>query len=155
MVFTNDIPCGASYIMNDGKYFDLPASSIILIGKKSLVVYHCFVDIYVHKEKLYDEYHSKILVLTDNAIAINDGEIMPNDIPYLIMPEELPSNAQFESLLNWLSHVSEQNKFILVKNRDGKDIGTYYFQTINNENGYLPEDIIKEIKKNYAGSEES
>ena len=70
---------------------------------------------------------------------------------YIDLPASEPTNEQYSSLLDWLYHTLYVSETIDVKEFLRNKIKTYTFLSSKNEDGYLPEDIIKEIKKIYKG----
>lgn len=92
----------------------------------------------------------KSLIETDSAIAFNDAVVkmdaFKQERAYIDIPKQEPTKEQYESLLKWLYHALCVSKTIDI---NGLGFVSFEFISKDNEEGYTPEQIIKEIKKIY------
>ncbi len=125
---------GQSYILPDGEFLNLWDGA------------HIGVDDTLYERGLIkeDPYFSGKLVLMDdyNSIRMSDGKYIQTD-PYIELPKKLPSNAQLNSLLDFLDSLTDKSVWVGV--RGNKNAGASY----NLEN-VLPEQVIKNIKRFYS-----
>lgn len=75
------------------------------------------------------------------AIRINNEELENN---YIELPLIRPTNAALNSLEEWLDKNSRIYPYIIVTTANFKNDVKYYYSD------YIPEDIIKKIKRYYA-----
>ncbi len=157
LVFINKVAKGASYIMQDGLFLDLFASKDIVIAPeradKRFVTHPQFVD-YLVRVGLLDRRYEKPLLDSDNAIAINDGTNYIKEAAYICLPPNPLASPQYEALLNWLTYVMTISPTVQIETKGKIPIRIYPFASVNNENGFTPEDIIKDIKRMYNQEEE-
>ena len=125
---------GQSYILPDGEFLNLWDGA------------HIGIDDTLYERGLIkeDPYFSGKLVLMDdyNSIRMSDGKYIQTD-PYIELPKKLPSNAQLNSLLDFLDSLTDKSVWVGV--RGNKNAGASY----NLEN-VLPEQVIKNIKRFYS-----
>lgn len=153
LVFSNNYVQGASYIMNDGKFIDFRSSNNLLLNPENqnrTRVTHIDFDRYLIDNEFIsvENKDHKLLVNSDNAIAINDGTNLTIEKPYFVLPPSKPTNAQFTSLLNWLDYIATISDLIQIENTTKNVMQRFYFKKPEND-GWLTDDIIKEIKKMY------
>ena len=143
--------------MLDGHFLDLFASKDIVIAPeradKRFVTHPQFVD-YLVRVGLLDRRYEKPLLDTDNAIAINDGTNYIKEAAYICLPPIQPTSPQYEALLNWLTYVMTISPTVQIETKGKVLIQIYAFVSANNENGFTPEEIIKDIKRMYNQEEE-
>ena len=92
-----------------------------------------------------------VLVVTDNAIAINDGANFKRECAYFILPANKPNTKQFTALEDWLTNLMAiSDKVELMSVGVGRNIiKDFLFKTPEN-NEWLPSEIIREVKKLYS-----
>ena len=152
-MFSTDLPNGSSYIMNDGKFLDMRASKDEILSQECErrdIVTHPQFDVYVYNKGLVEDYTRRVLVETDNAIAINDGANFKRECAYFILPASKPNTKQFTALEDWLTNLMTiSEKVELMSIGVGRHIiKEFLFKTPEN-NEWLPSEIIKEVKKIY------
>lgn len=157
LVFSNSYVQGASYIMNDGKFIDFRSSNNLLLSPEQenrTRATHIDFDRYLIVNEFIntEKKQHKLLVNSDNAIAINDGSNFTVEKPYFVLPPNKPTNAQFSALLNWLDYLTTISDLVQIENTTKNVSQRFYFKKQEND-GWLTDDIIKEIKKMYASAE--
>ena len=151
LVFSNNYVQGSSYIMNDGKYLDIKSSKQIIYPQdyqSRTKITHASFDHYLQRVELSPTKVYKYLVESDNAIALNDGTNFNVEKPYFVLPQNKPTNAQFTSLLNWLDYITTISDLVQIEDVRNQVSQSFYFKKPDND-GWLTDDIIKEIKKMY------
>ncbi len=125
---------GQSYILPNGEFLNLYDGAHI--GVDDALYEECIIE--------EDPYVSGKLVLMDeyNSIRMSDGKYIQTD-PYIELPKKLPSNAQLNSLLDFLDSLTDESVWVGV--RDNKNVGASY-----NLETTLPEQVIKNIKRFYS-----
>ena len=145
--FTPAVPSGPVYIMKDGNFLDLRNSKNVKNGDGTGFSTHSDLDMYLIDEGYInpDENINRVLCSSDNAIRCNDGSnfMIENVIG---LPNSMPTTDQFESLKNWLYYMMGLGRHSVAV---GNDNSTNIFKTYD-FNEYLPEDIIKRIKRYYS-----
>lgn len=152
ITFVNNPPRFASYIMEDGKYLDIDTSRNVMCGRinPNTKITHAPLDVYCKEQGLVEEQLHKTLVKTDNAIAINDGTNFAFETAYFILPEQEPTNAQYTSLLQWLDSILTVTNQVQIEDDMKHRLYLYDLVSLENDNGYTPEQIIQDIKRMYA-----
>ena len=152
LIFVTNPPRGTSYIMPDGKYLDMIASKELLFapecGNRDIIT-HPTLDFYCLINNLVDKHYYKVLMHTDNAIALNDGFNFKGEHAYFVLPETKPTTSQYTSLLNWLDYIMTISPTVQIEDERKRIQQVFVFQKLDND-GWLPEDIIKEIKRRYS-----
>lgn len=147
IVFTDTVPKGSSYIMSDGKFVDLNVSQLY---PKYKIKYHEEFDRQLGRliNKIRYQFQEK-----ENAIRINDGSNFKWEMAYISLPKKKITTKQEISLINFMYTLMEYKVPQVYIGNEKYDpvkptpIKIYDFLTLNNESGYLPEDIIKEIRR--------
>ena len=153
ITFVNNPPRCASYIMEDGKYLDINASMSIMFdnaNRNNSIVTHAPIDVYCKEQDLVEEQLHKTLVKTDNAIAINDGTNFAFETAYFILPEQEPTNEQYAALLQWLDSILTITNQVQIEDDMKHRLYLYDLVSLENDNGYTPEQIIQDVKRMYA-----
>lgn len=155
ITFTNNVPNGISFIMEDGKFLDVESSRGIILDQENhyeseIKINHSTFEGFLYRIGLINEQNIKSLVLTDNAIAINDGSNYACEAAYLNLPQNEPTTAQYNSLADWLTHLCGKCDIVQLEERRKKLIKVYNLISVNNEQAYTPEEIIQDIKRMYA-----
>lgn len=142
IVLSNSPSKKASYITSDGQFINLQDNRIPIIGYSSKEVTHFDFGGFLKLKKINKP---------NNLIRLNSADaIYLCEHVYIELSKKEPTKAQYEALLKWLDfiYIIGKKKMIEINiNRHNHKI--YEFASSNNENGLLPEDIIKEIKKLY------
>ena len=131
---------GSSYILKDGQFLNI---SVIHSQFETKLT-----DLLGEKKRID-------IIKRYSAIKINDGSNFKWENAYACLPNEPITKEQEKSLLDFFYILIERNihkVYIAYEIIDAKDMHNakeYSFKSINNDDGYFPEDIIKEIKKLY------
>lgn len=139
LIYSNE-PCKrASYITEEGKFINLRENKINLIGYCSREPIHADLP------KLFN---SKT---RGNTIRVNDGTYLYiSEEAYIDLSEKEPTKEQYDALLKWLDFLMLNSKkkylYIGIGSTRGK---MFEFVNKTHQDGLLPEDIVKEIKKLY------
>ena len=143
--FTDRPSQGAAYIMNDGKFLYIKDNMDLLGFDTSDFASHPLLDVFVLENGLVpeDAEINRVLCETDNAIRVNDGTNMRNEV-IVGLPKVKPTEAQFDSLINWLYDLMKNHKAITVG--DERTLGVFQQYHFNE---YFPEDIVKKIRAYY------
>ena len=147
--FSNTYNIGASYIMQDGTFLNLEEQRPLL--NHPYRNNHLMLDNYAFESGLVEHWRKDCMTEYYHAIKLNDGTILVQERAYLLLPKESPTEKQYKSLENWLYYVMTLTNEIQVTKNGIKTIH-YNFLTLKDENGYLPEDIIKDIRKLYLSA---
>lgn len=153
IVFSNKPNRKAAFIMNDGSFLNLDENKRHITGIISRDVIHSDLSLYLWSKDIANKKDDYFLVRHHNAIRINDGTSQNIcEEPLVTLPKEL-NTIQYDSMLKWLDYLFfETNKpRVHIGIIDKDNLKTFYFLRKDND-GYLPEDIIKEIKHLYCES---
>ena len=165
IIFSNIPTSGSTYIMPDGSFINLQ-ENFPKLGVDSM---HGQLNTILLAHKFVSgptKFTDRAFHLVNNAfdvISANTGVQATDFFPYFDLGMEEPTPQQYASLLNWLHYVMATvpwDKPLQIvfweglANIWGVTHKTYQFIAPENENGYLPEDIIKEIKLGYAKARE-
>lgn len=129
----------ASFITTKGEFINLEENRFLLIGYGSKDVFHSDLTNYLRKIGQSN--------VEERYIRLNDGTYITfNERAYIGLPKREPTKAQYTALLKWLDFISLHSKkrYLYV------GANQYEFANRNNPDGTLPEDIIRDIKKNYS-----
>lgn len=146
--FSDTYNIGASYIMQDGTFLNLEEQRPLL--DHPYRNNHVMLDNCVAEHGLVEHWRKDCMTEYCNAIKLNDGTILVQERAYILLPKESPTEKQYKSLENWLYYIMTLTDEIQVTRK--LQTKHYKFLTIKDENGYLPEDIIKEIRKLYLSA---
>ena len=152
LTFVNNPPAPVSYIMQDGKYLDLDTSRNVICEtvNNSTKVTHRVLDVYCKTQGLVEQQLDKTLVKTDNAIALNDGTNFAFETAYFILPKQEPTNEQYDSLLQWLDSILAKTNKVQIEDDRKQRLYLYDLVSLENDNGYTPEQIIQDVKRMYV-----
>ena len=155
ITFTNNVPNGISFIMEDGKFLDVESSKDVILDQEQNYeighkINHSTFENYLYRVGLINKTDIKSLVLTDNAIAINDGSNYACEAAYFNLPQNEPTTAQYNSLADWLTQLCGKCDIVQLEERRKKMIKVYRLISLENEQAYTPEEIIQDIKRMYA-----
>lgn len=144
-VFTNNIPSGPAYIMQDGKFLDITSSMKIIDPSGKLIACHPAIDEFLFENGYIDPMAevNRVLCSSDNAIRVNDGSNFLGEL-VIGLPNSRPNETQFAALENWLYSIFSKGGIDVGDERSTNIFKHYDF------NQYLPEDIIKKIKMYYS-----
>lgn len=159
VVLTDHPVVGGSYILSDGTFIDLHASYTKGTFKNSRFAsgVHCDID-YIMSNRLRDMIDDimacrrNILGKAFNAIKIQDGICLSFESPYIVFPKEPITEIQYSQLLEWIYHTctNQSRKDFTISFHDDSRRWYRYITIGYNQNGILPEDLIKEIRKFYS-----
>lgn len=124
---------GQSYILPNGEFIELKDNAHNEIDFL-LMDYDLIKD-----PEYYDSFEDLTLVNDFNSVRIGDGKII-NHSPYIILPKNKLTSAQYSSLEDWIWSLEDKNIFI-GSSKDNKD---YSLEE------YIPEEIIDKIKRYYS-----
>ena len=127
------------YILTDGRFINFKEQQI---GTIDFVTHFTFDFHELHNNR------ERCLVECDNAIAFNDAvvkrDLLKQERAYIQLPAREPTKEQYESLLKWLYHTLYVSETIDIHGR-GFRLVSFQFISKDNDEGYTPEQIIKEI----------
>lgn len=153
--FTNNIPNGASYLLKDGTFLSMEDNRDILkpINKKAT---HPDLDYYLLDKELINigDNANRALISNDNAIRLNDGTNFRNEGAMITLPTTSLTPIQYKKLEDWLYNLMYFSKEVEIDTIDNSYYNKYNFivNPYSNE-GYTPEEIIKDIKSKYSLNE--
>ena len=112
-IFSNSYSTSSAYLLEDGSFLNLQYQKPL---KNNNQAYHLQLDNYIKKNNLidpilYNEYlqdnpkikpfrgGNRILLYTDNACVLNDGEFAFFESFFLELPPKMPAEKQLEQLI--------------------------------------------------------
>lgn len=169
-IFQDTPSSGSGYIMPDGKFMGMRENSHMFTDRpyqvKKLDIYlHPDLKFYLQQRDLLDidktkgDEENRVLMDSDNAIRICDGENFGYETAYVVLPNKQISYEQQKSLVDWLYHIMDLNKqrfvtfyldhgsFVLKDFKQGKFYKYYFkkYDTPETFEAYFPEEIVKDI----------
>lgn len=136
--------------MSNGEYLSLYNNYKLIYGSTMDITHRDFLDFLV-ENKLIESTLWEDVINKNNLIRVNDSDyVYINEDPFIDLPKTL-NDKQYKAILDWLYYVLEHSnkKYVCVGYNGDHKSKVFDFISKNNENGYTPEDIIKEIKKFY------
>ena len=155
--FSDQWEAGPSYLFPDGSFLN-----IIIFKKSNTSINHEYADSFINSHNLIEEslkdellqkelnnldkklhFKERILKHTDNACVLQSGDELAWEWPYVDLPLEPLTNAQYEKLteyIDWLHYNSPKRRFDV-----SLDIDLLEFDLDKDST----DSIIKEIKKLY------
>ena len=158
IIFSNTPMVGSGYIMPDGSF--IHADKNLIFPDPSRRV-HPSLDNYIIAKGLVDKvdkynFPKHLLTYTYGAITINFGDKFDFETAYFEISGIEPTAVQYNSLLDWLYFLMSK-KLNTVQFGNGRldrlwrfPYKIYDFISPENENGWTPEAIIKDLKRCYA-----
>lgn len=133
LVYSSEPAKRASFITEDGKFINLNENKFNLIG-------------YASREPTHSDLH----IDKTNMIKLNDGTYLYiSEEAYVELPCQEITEAQYDALLKWFDFLmlNSKKKYVYI----GFSSRGEKFEFINkvNEQGLLPEELLKEVKKLY------
>lgn len=143
--FSDEIPCKASFIMPDGSFLGLEANSRSIVGYETNPS-HTDFELFLIRNGIKPCGRDNLLEAY-GAIQLNDGTYEHHyECAYARMPDAV-TEEQYGSLLRWLDRLAFGTiKRSVTVSAPNMFMG-YWFQSKKNPDGVLPDDIIKDIRR--------
>ena len=147
-------PCyKASFIMDNGLFLNFEENKGVIPRGMFSFLTHNDLQSFVIANGIEENTINKMFLCTKyHAIRLNAmGYICEGEKPYIDLPNEELNSKQYASLLAWLDYITlfPYNDRVVIGNEMHFYIATYPLK----ENGYTPEEIIKEIRRLYANAQ--
>ena len=158
IVFSNKPAAGSGYIMPDGRFINADENISSPVSSQRV---HPSLDRYIRDKGLIDEHdhynnphHS--LTYMYRAITINFGDKFDFETAYFEISSIEPTAAQYNSLIDWFYFLMA-GRVRTVNFGCGRidrlwrfPYKVYDFISPENENGWTPEAIVKDLKNLYV-----
>lgn len=151
LTFVNEPYKNAGYVFCDGSFLSIHKNRYLLSNGFNQDAFHGDLLWFMLQNDIIKKRDATILQ-DNNLVRVNTGDyVRNNEKTYIDLPEKEISSRQYKFLKEWLYFVFLDLKKANVKiSLYGTDkLNTYDFVSPQNENGYTPEQIIKEIKRLY------
>ena len=151
IVFTQDIPNGASYIFPDGSFLSMAENyNNGVFGRNGYKTgVHPDIDHFCQVQQLVRPNLKNALLHTDNAIKLQDAKIIKVERIHITLPPKPLTDIQYTKLEDWIYHLTDEKRTIDISSM----YDTYYetFERYNHATGYgmTPKELIAEIRKVY------
>ena len=162
---TKNIPKGSTILFPDGYFLDLYENRDKIIQSTRHHLIHFDIERFILENKLFDyvQYaekapermfklpgcNKKILLVSDNAIYLQDGTNWDFENCYIELPKEKLTEAQEKALLLWLDNLRYTTKLKNGELQVVKEAKVLYFDLY--DTNLIAEDILKKIKMLYRG----